>query len=63
MLELTDSKVGTFSVSCCWKGLADGFEWVGSSVYGPNRDDLRSDLWEELMGVSPAMASPLVCLW
>jgi hypothetical protein len=48
VLELTDSKVGTFSVSCCWKGIIDGFEWVGTGVYGPNRDDIRSDLWDEL---------------
>jgi hypothetical protein len=58
VLELTDSKVGTFSVTCCWKGLADGFEWVGLGVYGPNRDDLWSDLWEELMGVHQQWPHP-----
>jgi hypothetical protein len=25
MLELIDSVVGTFSVSCCWKGITDEF--------------------------------------
>uniref|UniRef100_A0A2N9GFV8 Reverse transcriptase domain-containing protein n=1 Tax=Fagus sylvatica TaxID=28930 RepID=A0A2N9GFV8_FAGSY len=49
VLELTASKVSTFSVSCCWKGLIDGFEWVGTGVYGPTRDDIRSDLWDELL--------------
>jgi hypothetical protein len=51
VLELTDSKVGTFSVSCCWKGIIDGFEWIGTGVYGPTRDDIRTGLWDELRGV------------
>jgi exonuclease III len=51
VLELIDSKVGTFSVSCRWKGISDGFEWVGMGVYGPNREELRADFWDELMGV------------
>ena len=36
VLEMTDSRVGSFSVSCCWKGILYGFEWVGLGVYGPN---------------------------
>ena len=51
VLELTDSKVDTFSVSCCWKSIIDGFEWVGTGVYGPTRDDMRSGLWDELRDV------------
>jgi hypothetical protein len=44
VLELVDSTVGQFSVSCCWKGLLDGFEWVGTGLYGPTRDEIRPDL-------------------
>ncbi len=51
VLERTDSKVGAFFVSCCWKSIIDGFEWVGTSLYGPSRNELRSELWEELQGV------------
>ena len=51
VLELTASKVSNFSVSCCWKGIINGFEWVGMAVYGPTRDDIRSDLWAELLDV------------
>jgi hypothetical protein len=58
VLEMTDSRVGSFLLSCCWKGLLDGFEWVGSGVYGPNRDDLRSDLWEELLSVHTQWPHP-----
>ena len=44
VVDRVDSKVGMFFVSCCWKSLSDGFEWVGTGVYGPNRDDSRSEL-------------------
>ncbi len=28
MLEMIDAVVGAFSVSCCWKGITDGFVWA-----------------------------------
>ncbi len=40
VLEMTDSRVGSFLVSCCWKGLLDGFEWVGSGVWPESRRSL-----------------------
>ena len=43
VVDRVDSKV-----SCRWKSLVDGFEWVGTGVYDPNRDDSRSELWAEL---------------
>ena len=48
MLEMTDSVVDTFSVSCCWKGITDGFVWACTSIYGPNADNLRTSLWGNL---------------
>ena len=51
MLEMTDSVVGTFSVSCCWKGITNGFVWAYTGLYGPTVDTLRASLWEELVGV------------
>uniref|UniRef100_A0A2N9IL89 Reverse transcriptase zinc-binding domain-containing protein n=1 Tax=Fagus sylvatica TaxID=28930 RepID=A0A2N9IL89_FAGSY len=51
MLELTDYSVGQFSTSCLWKGLLDGFEWVGMGLYGLTRNELRPDFWSELKGV------------
>ena len=50
MLEMTDSVVDTFSVSCCWKGITDGFVWACTGIYGPNADNLRASLWGELVG-------------
>ena len=58
MLELVDSTVGQFSVSCCWKGLLDGFHWVGTGIYGPTRDEIRPDLWSELKDIRQRWAQP-----
>jgi hypothetical protein len=58
VVDRVDSKVGMFSVSCRWKSLGDGFEWVGTGVYGPNRDDSRSELWAELSEVWHQWSQP-----
>lgn len=58
MLERSESKVGAFFVSCCWKSIIDGFEWVGTGLYGPSRNELRSELWEELQGVRQQWPHP-----
>ena len=51
VLELLDSAVCQFFVSCLWKCVADGLEWVWTSLYGPNNDGLRHGLWDELRSV------------
>ena len=51
MLEKTRSSVGNFSVMCCWRGIIDGFEWVGTRLYGSARDEVRNDLWDEVRGI------------
>ena len=48
VVERLDSVVKNFSVSCLWKGIFDSFVWVGTGLYGPSTDVLRSELWEEL---------------
>uniref|UniRef100_A0A2N9H3D8 Reverse transcriptase domain-containing protein n=1 Tax=Fagus sylvatica TaxID=28930 RepID=A0A2N9H3D8_FAGSY len=58
VVERIDSIVGRFSVSCQWKSLVDGFEWVGTGVYGPNRDDSRSELWAELSEIRHQWSQP-----
>ena len=44
VLEKLDSVVCQFSVSCLWKGVSDGFEWVGTGLYGPTNDGIRNEL-------------------
>ena len=46
---------GNFVAACCFRNVDDGMEWAFAGVYGPNRDALRRQLWEELVG--------LMCLW
>ena len=50
-LRKVEVLVGLFSVSVQWKGVEDGFTWACSGVYGPNDNNLRSDLWDELVGI------------
>jgi hypothetical protein len=51
VLEKLDSVVCQFSVSCLWKGVSDGFEWVGTGLYDPTNDGIRNELWIELSSV------------
>ena len=53
--------VGSFSVSVQWKGVEDGFTWVYSGVYGPNDNNLGSDLWDELVGIQQYWNVPWCC--
>ena len=48
VLDRIDSFVGNFSVFCKWKGIEDGFELMCTGVYGPNDDNVGSNLWDEL---------------
>ena len=51
VLEKLEVLVGLFLVSVQWKGVEDGFIWAGSGVCGPNDNNLRGDLWDELVGI------------
>ena len=48
VLELGESRIGSFSVCCRFKSLEDNFEWGLIGVYGPNDDYMRRALFEEL---------------
>ena len=48
VLELGDSRIGSFSVCCKFRSLEDNFEWGLIGVYGPNDDYMRRALFEEL---------------
>ena len=50
-----DSCMGRFVVTCLFRNVEDGLTWAFAGVYGPNRDQYRWRLWEELMG--------LISLW
>ena len=43
-----DYAIGLFFVDVLLKGVIDDFVWACSGVYGPNKDNQRGALWEEL---------------
>ena len=47
-ISLVDSVVGSFSVTCLFRMLEDGFQWTFSGVYGPVENSFREFFWEEL---------------
>ena len=50
-LEKMEAMVGTFLVSVKWQGVVDGFIWACSRVYGPNDNNERRHMWDELVGI------------
>ena len=50
-LEKLEVMVSQFSVSVRWQGLGDGFIWACSRVYDPNDNNLRGQMWDELIGI------------
>ena len=51
VVEKVEEAVGHFSVSCEFKNVGDQFEWAFAGVYGPNLNNRRRLMWEELTGL------------
>ena len=51
VLEKMEAMVGTFSVLVKWLGVVDDFIWACSGVYGPNDNNERGHMWDELVGI------------
>jgi hypothetical protein len=51
VVDKIDCCLGSFVVACHFRNVEDGLVWAFAGVYGPNRDNLRRRLWEELAGV------------
>ena len=50
-LEKEEVMVGKFFVSVRWQGMGDSFIWACSWVYGPDDNNLRGKMWDELIGI------------
>ena len=50
-LEKLEVMVGYFSVSVQWQGVGDGFIWACFEIYGLNDNNLRGQMWDELIGI------------
>ena len=59
-LEKLEVMVGFFSVSVWWQGEGDGFIWACSRVYGPNDNNLREQMWDELIGIQQYLGCSMV---
>ena len=57
VFEKIDCVVGTFSVSILLKGVANGFVWICTGLYGPTDAGLRDALWAELNSVRARWSS------
>ena len=57
-ISLEDSVAGSFSVSCQFRMVEDGFQWVFSGVYGPIKKRYRESFWEELGSIRGLWDNP-----
>ncbi|XP_026433507.1 uncharacterized protein LOC113330930 [Papaver somniferum] len=51
ILDVHDSLVGEFTLSISCSNKDDGFQWILTNVYGPNKPRERDSFWEELDNV------------
>ena len=58
-ISMVDSMVGCFFVSCLFRMVENGFQWVFSGVYGPVENRLRESFWEELGSIKGSWDVPL----
>ena len=57
-LEKLEVMVGHFSVLVWWQGMGDGFIWACFGVYSPNDNNLRRQMWDELIGIQQLWEVP-----
>ncbi|KAG6654621.1 hypothetical protein CIPAW_05G158600 [Carya illinoinensis] len=51
VMEKMEEFVGEFSVVVSFKMAEDNFMWAFAGIYGPNADNIRKLLWEEIAGI------------
>ncbi|XP_059599050.1 uncharacterized protein LOC132255193 [Vitis vinifera] len=57
-LEVMETEVGRFSVSCRFRNVEDGMSWIFTGVYGPFSKEDRDCLWEELGAIRGLWEDP-----
>ena len=57
-LDLLDSEIGSFSISCLFRNVEDGFQWTFTGVYGPIEGNRRKLFWEELGSIRGLWEGP-----
>ena len=51
LVEKFEVCVGCFIIVCSFQSVSDNFEWAFAGVYGPNDDNDRQLLWDELVSI------------
>ncbi|XP_075636750.1 uncharacterized protein LOC142608985 [Castanea sativa] len=57
-LEKLEVMVGQFFVSVRWQGMGDGFILACSGVYGPNDNNVKEQMWDELIEIQQLWEVP-----
>ena len=57
-LEVMETEVGKFSVSCRIRNVENGMIWIFTGVYGPFTKEDRDCLWEELRAIRGLWEEP-----
>ena len=57
-LEVIETVSGVFSVSCLFRNVEDGFQWIFTGVYGLVLANLKEYLWKELGSVRGLWSGP-----
>ena len=60
VLEKLEVMVGYFSMSVRWQDVRDDFIWACSRFYGPNDNNLRGQMWDELIGIHKYLERSMV---
>ena len=57
-MSMMESMVGSFSISCLFKMVDDGFLWAFTGVYGPVEKYHKETFWEELGSIKGLWEEP-----
>ena len=58
VVEKMEAWEGSYSITCSFRSVSDDFKWAFAGVYGPNVDNDRSMLWDELSGLMERWVVP-----
>lgn len=58
VVEKMEECVQRFSITCSSRSICDDFEWAFVGVYGPNNNNDRKVLWDELIGIMSLWEKP-----
>jgi hypothetical protein len=58
VVEKVEAWEGSYAIACSFRSVNDDFKWAFTGVYGPNMDNDRLVLWDELSGLMERWVVP-----